>query len=205
MPKFGLTLVILATFFHSHSQSTASKITQNYFRSDPFRMEFSAFLKHLMNDPGITDKLIEKRSDTTLFYFQGLFNNHKPFFFKPDRVQVILAEVPVAIDTSRTDTVFAYQLLAYNKATKEGVQEVKKEFERIHKRFKNGFAKSSLIENSRNLANATYNYFDALHVVAPFALTWTMTADSTEVCLILTVRMSVDDNKATLPIPFYGF
>jgi len=201
-----ILLPVLLACFTSYSQSPVYKIAHDYFRSDPFRDEFSSFLKHLLNDPTITDKILEKKTDTSLFYFQGTYTSHNPFFFKPSKVEVLLMETPIQLDSLISDTIYTYQLLAYNNDTKDGTQEVKKEFEKIYRRHKGGFFRNTYMENpaSSELKGVTYNFFDPLHAVAPFALTWCESGESKEMCLVLTIRMSAYNNKAILPVPFYA-
>jgi hypothetical protein len=206
MRKFYLSLLpVLIIACTSFGQQAVVKITQSYFRSDPFGTEFSSFLKHLINDPTLTDKLIEKKTDTSLFYFQGIYSNYNPFFFKPKRVEVILAETPIKIDSLNTDTIYIYQLAAFNTNTKDAVLEIKKEFEKIYKRYKNGFFKNTYAENLKEskLTEVTYNFFDPLHAVSPFALTWIGPTEDKEMCLILTIRIQISNNEAILPVPFY--
>jgi hypothetical protein len=124
MRKFYPALFLLLICCAAYGQSSVFKITKEYFRSDPFQKEFSSFLKHLLNDPSLTNKVIEKRTDTSLFYFQGTYTSHNPFFFKPERVEVILAESMVELDSLIIDTIYVYQLLAYHSDTMEGKQEL---------------------------------------------------------------------------------
>ncbi|HEY6503322.1 MAG TPA: hypothetical protein VIZ28_05050, partial [Chitinophagaceae bacterium] len=182
-------------------------ISHSYFRSDPFENEFSSFLKQLLSDPALTDKIIEKRTDTSLFFFQGTYNKYNPFFFKPKKVVVVLTEIPVELDSLKTDTIYSYQLLAYNNDSKEGIEEVKKEFEKIYRRYKGSFKNTSHSENlsGNGLPSVTYNFFDPYYAVAPFAISWAGPNADKEICLILTIRMNTKDNKATLPVPLYTF
>lgn len=205
MRKFYLVFFILLICSTSFSQSSAFKITKEYFRSDPFQNEFSSFLKHLLNDPSLTNKVLEKRTDTSLFYFQGTYSSHNPFFFKPERVEVVLTESVVEQDSLIIDTIYIYQLFAYNKDTKEGAQELKKEFEKIHRRYKNSFFKTSFSENpdGNKLKDASYNFFDPFNAVAPFSVSWLAPDKNKEICLVLTIRMQTKNNKAVLPIPLY--
>ncbi|HEY6504745.1 MAG TPA: hypothetical protein VIZ28_12270, partial [Chitinophagaceae bacterium] len=70
MRKLYFVLVpVLFVCFNLYSQSPVYKISHSYFRSDPFENEFSSFLKQLLSDPALTDKIIEKRTDTSLFFF----------------------------------------------------------------------------------------------------------------------------------------
>jgi hypothetical protein len=190
----------------SHSQpSPVFKIAHNYFRSDPFQSEFSTFLTHLLNDPTLTDKILEKKTDTSLFYFQGTYTNYNPFFFKPTKVKVILVETSVPLDSLRADTVYTYQLFAYDNNSKQGVEELKKEFAKIFKHYKNGFPKNTYSEtrSGTSLTGETYNFFDPFHALAPFALSWFGPDKDNEMCLVLTLRIATENNKAVLPISFY--
>jgi hypothetical protein len=205
MRRLYLLVVTLAGCVGLHSQSAVPKITSAYYRSDPFQNEFNVFLNHLIGDPTISEKVIQKRTDSTLFYFQGTYSSHNPFFFKPAKVQVILTELPVQLDSLTTDTIYAYQLFAYINNSEAGVREVKKEFAKIYKRYKGSFPKISLVENVQgSLPGMTYNFFDLFHAIAPFALTWAGPDENGQMYLILTIRMQTNNNRAILPVPFYA-
>src|SRR5882724_2982668 len=110
MRKLCLVLSFcLPVAFSLYGQSPVSKITHSYFRSDPFQNEFSAFLTHLLNDPTLTDKILKKRTDSSLFYFQGTYTTHNPFFFTPTKVQVILKQTPIKLDSLHIDTIYIYE------------------------------------------------------------------------------------------------
>jgi len=206
MRKICIFTFTLLLYFISEGQQVVPKITKSYFRSDPFAGEFSSFMSHLINDPAINSKMLEKRTDTSLFYFQGTYDKFNPFFFKPKRVQVVLTELPVDLDSLERDTIFNYQLFAYNDGTKEGEQEIKKEFDKILKRFKSSFETNQYSEKpvGSKSAGATYNFFDAFHGVAPFAVSWFGPTEDKEFCLVLTIRIDNSYNKAVLPVPFYA-
>lgn len=189
------------------AQSPMLKITTQYYRSRPFNTDFSFFLGHLMNDPTLTDKVIEKRTDTSLFFFQGTYSNHSPFFFKPARTKVMLTELAIETDSVKVDTIYNYQLLAFSDGTEAGAKDLRKEFDRIYRKYRSGFASSSRSENAdtSRLRAITYNFFDANYIVAPFALTLGGPNEANEMWLVLTVRMSVVNNRARLPVSLYGF
>ena len=52
------------------SQQTIIDVTKAYYRSTPFDKEFSKFLSHLLNDPTLSNKKLQKRTDSSLFYFK---------------------------------------------------------------------------------------------------------------------------------------
>jgi hypothetical protein len=206
MRKFGLFLFSLLLTGATYSQQVVQKITRNYFRSDPFSGEFSSFMRHLLNDPSINSKIVEKRTDSTLFYFQGTYNNFNPFFFKPKRVQVVLTELPVDLDSTAKDTIYNYQIFAYDHDSKEGREAVKKEFGKLFRHYKGSFQTNQYSANPAGPATTgeTYNFFDAFHGVSPFAISWFGPTDKKEICLVLTIRLDNQYNQAVLPIPFYA-
>jgi hypothetical protein len=208
MRKHCLVLSIICIHLASFAQQDATyTVARDYFRVNPFNKDFSAFLAALMNDPGVTDKYMEKKSDTTLFYFQGTYTRHNPFFFKPQKVEVILAEVVVPLDSLQRDTIFTYQLIAYDRPTAEGIREVKKEFEKIHSRFRNKFLKSDLLgsDSAQGIPGQVYNFFDGLHGISPFAVSWIGPDRNKEVALVLTLRLDVLENEVVLPAPFIPY
>ena len=189
-----------------YSQEVVFKITKSYFRSDPFRTEFSTFMKHLLDDPYITGKVIEKRTDSSLFYFGGTYTNNvfNPFFFKPKRMEVALAEVPVKLDSTLTDTIFVYELFAFADDNKDGREEIAKEFDKIAKRYKNNFTNNDYKENPPGVKfpGAVYNFFDRYHAVSPFALALYGPTEKKEMCMVLTIRMAMYANLAMLAAPY---
>lgn len=197
--------LLLLTSHISFGQDPVAKAAREYFRSDPFSAEFSTFLKHLLNDPTLSGKEFRKKTDTSLFYFRGNYATHNPFFFKAKRVEVMLNEAEVRIkDSVALDTIYLYQLAAYNDNTETGTREIKKEFSKIFKRYKGSFYKVTLTENSpaEELQWATYNFFVPFYGIAPFAVSWIGPNEDKEMCLLLTIRMNSNYNKAVLPIPF---
>ena len=207
MRRRGLLLFFVFLFCSaSYSQEVVFKIAKSYFRSDPFRSEFSAFMKHLLNDPFITDKVMEKRTDTSLFYFGGAYTNNvfNPFFFKPKRMEVALSEVQVKLDSTLTDTIFVYELFVYADDNKEGKDEITKEYDKILKRYKNNFYKSEFKQNppGAKLQGGSHNFFDRYHAISPFAVALYGPTDKKEMCMILTLRMDTYDNMAMLAAPY---
>lgn len=207
MRKFYLTFFIICITGSVYSQEPVGKITHNYFRSDPFSGEFSAFLKHLFNDPTLINTELKKRTDTSLFYFHGTYKSHNPFFFKPKRVEITLTEASLNLkkDSTKADTVYLYELKAFNDDTEEGIKEVKKEFERIHKRYKSDFYKNTLAEDTATQGKlwSIYNFFSPYHRLSPFGVSWINYPEKKEISLVITIRMDNHNNRAVLPIPLY--
>ncbi|HEX7845345.1 MAG TPA: hypothetical protein VF476_06040 [Chitinophagaceae bacterium] len=205
MKKFYL-LVLLALNVSAHSQDAVKKVSKNYFRSDPFAMEFSSFLKHLINDPTLKDKELYQRSDTGLFYLHGFYSSHNPFFFKPKKVEVVLAEVEMqyADTLPDKDTIMLYQLVAYSEPDADGIKEVKREFEKLHKSLNKGFSSTKYQEQKSGgeVVGAWYNYFVPTHAVAPVSIMWGKTKVPGEVALNITIRMKPSYNQATLAAPW---
>ena len=113
------------------------KIVKNYFRSDPYQNGFGFFLKHLMNDPILVDKTTHLKTDTSFFYFQGVYKGYSPFGFLADRTEIRLAEQAYIVNdsTGSKDTLIVYQLLGYSYNGKTGLEAVKNEFSKFNRRY----------------------------------------------------------------------
>lgn len=181
--------------------------SKSYFRSDPFSREFSSFLKHLINDPDIYNKVVQKRTDTSLYSFSGIYKSYNPFFFKPKRVEVLLEETSIQYDDSlhTTDTVFMYQLMAYADDDDKSMKEIKKEFEKIHRQNNKKFYDSKYWEEKKvnEVTVAAHHYFVALHQLSPLSVVWGKLEKSHETVLNITLRIKMSGNETILPAPFF--
>lgn len=185
-----------------------NRFSKSYFRSDPFTGEFSGFLTHLINDPLLTRKNTRKRTDSTLYSFNGVFTNYNPFFFKPKRVEILLEETPVQYDDSPagTDTLFTYQLIAYADNTNKGKEEITREFEKIHRQNKNKYYDSNYreIKEGDEVTITLHNYFVPAHLLSPLSIALIKLKQTNEIALNLTLRFKLSENKAILPAPLYN-
>jgi hypothetical protein len=197
-------VLLVATF--SFAQDGYYQLTKSYFRSNPFIGEFSGFLKHLMNDPSIQNKKTQRRTDSALFYFYGAYKDYNPFFFKPKRVEILLEEISVKYtDSLPNDTIFVYQLIAYADASK-GKQEVKKEFEKIHRQYNKKFSNSNSqdLKTGDEISGGLHNYFVPFAGIAPVTTAWGYLTHTNEYVLNITLRLTSSENRAILPATFYN-
>ena len=182
-----------------------ARISDNYFRVNPFDREYGKFVILLMNDPMITDKSIVKRTDTTFFSFIGEYKNYSPYGFVADRTEIKLMEKEMEVGDSISviDTVFIYQLLGY-KYGKDGLESVKKEFTKFNRRFKNDFftdQQSNILKNEE-VVGGVINYFVLVTDVSPLSISWAK-LDEYQSFFSIVFRFKIRENKAILPIPFY--
>lgn len=205
MRKTLLTLFITSFYFtSSFAQEGLYQFSKIYFRSNPFAGSFSGFLNHLLNDPSLVEKETKKRTDTSLFYVSGLYKKYNPFFFLPKKVQILLQEASVNYGDSLTnDTIFIYQLVAYADGTEKGEQEVKREFDKIHRVFNKKFYNSNYQElKNGESPGRVHNYFVAYSTLAPATILWTKLDN--EFVLIITLRFKASENKAVLAASLYN-
>ncbi len=199
MRKILLSLFISFSCIASSAQDGLYQFSKSYFRSDPFTGEFSSFLRHILNGPSIRDKELHKKTDSSLFYFSGIYTNHNPFFFKPQKLRVILQEIAVQYtDSLPTDTIFLYQLIAYARGDAKGQQEVKKEFDKIHRVFNKRFYNSNdrEIKDGEAITGRIHNYFVAYSVLAPVSTLWSKAGS--EFILNISLRIKSSENRAVL-------
>ncbi|MEO7982735.1 MAG: hypothetical protein ABI688_01510 [Bacteroidota bacterium] len=190
------------------SAQTLYKATQDYFRQNPFKTEFHQFINNLISDPALSEKEIKKKTDTTLFFLQGIYKSHSPFFFPVSRCKVVLAERQEFIDTvtNHVYTYFVYQMIGYAPPGKEGLKDVKEEFERLNRRLKKGLEIIDPKELKRGDApsGAINNYTYRNLLFYPLTIAWATTAENTENIIALTIRFFMAKNTAYLPIPSNG-
>lgn len=209
MNKFYLCILLsIGITVNSSAQFEGlQQFTHSYFKSDPFLGQFSAFISHLTKDPAVSARQMRLRTDTSLFYFYGIYEKFNPFFFKPVKVEISLVESQVQYSDSLPpgDTLLLYQLTAYASPTAEGEKEVRKEFEKIHRQYKNRFFDSNYreIKNNGAVIGGIRNYFVPMHGVAPVTVAWGIMENSKQPVLNIEVRMKTQNNFAVLPVPLY--
>jgi len=196
-------LLVLVLFFSSHysqGQKTLITVTQDYFRSNPYTQSFSDFLRHLTNDPTMVNKKMQKRSDSTLFYFTGRYTTHNPFFFKADTVTTYLMEHPAVIGTDslqQIDTLMIYMLVASLPYSKEAEQTIKKDAEKIKRRVRKAFDTSDTLTTSGDAFFT--NYYYSIHPISPFSVATMGPDEHQRMNLLIIVRFKIDGNEAVLP------
>ncbi|MBK9465176.1 MAG: hypothetical protein IPN56_10370 [Chitinophagaceae bacterium] len=205
--KIKLFLVLLLTWQTIFPQSV-NKATEEYFRHNPFKTEFDQFLNKLISDPVLLEKDIKKKTDSTLFYVQGVYKSFSPFFFPANHCKIILSEQQEYTDSLQMEvyTYFVYQLIGYATPGKEGLNDIKEEFEKLNRRFRKGLdvseQKELKRENEQSGIIVNYTYKDMIFY--PLTIAWATTPGNKENIIALTIRFFMLDNKAYLPVPAYS-
>ena len=169
------------------------KIVKSYFRSNPYQNEFGVFLKHLINDPILINKTMKKKTDSSLFFFQGEYKNFSPFNFLADRTEIRLAEQEFSIDDSLSsrDTLFVYQLLGYSNG-KTGSEDVKNEFSKFSRHYSKHFVvQSSGIKNGTEIVGSKEDYFVPGVAASPLTVAWAR-LDEFQNAFIITIRLKTN-------------
>jgi hypothetical protein len=177
------------------------KIAKTYFRSNPFNVHFSTFLNHLTHDPTLSNTTLNKRTDTSLFFFGGEYKGHNPYSFKADKVEVRLAEREVNMDdsVSTMDTLLFYQLVGYSYGA-GGNEAVKKEFSKFDRKFGQRFyGEDSVLKEDDEPVGMVKNYFLLSEsFLSPISISWAKLDDLRSVFTIM-FRIKLNQNVATLP------
>ena len=204
--KIKLFLLLLLTWQTIFPQSVY-KATEEYFRHNPFKTEFDRFLNKLISDPVLLEKDIKKKTDSTLFYVQGVYKSFSPFFFPANHCK-IMSEQQEYTDSLQMEvyTYFVYQLIGYATPGKEGLNDIKEEFEKLNRRFRKGLnvieQKELKRENEQSGIIVNYTYKDMIFY--PLTIAWATTPGNKENIIALTIRFFMLDNKAYLPVPAYS-
>ena len=199
-----LGLCLFSIFLQSFApgQEVLTKIADNYFRANPFTQKFSHFLDQLMNDPAIGNKTVKKRTDTTFFSFMAEYKTFSPYTFLANRTEVKLLErqVDIGDSTKLLDTMLVYQLLGYSYG-KEGIESVKKEFNKFHKRFQKQFADSEASDLKKNdeIIGGVINYFVKGITISPLSISWAK-LDEYQNAFSIAFRFKIEENLPVLPV-----
>lgn len=185
----------------------AGKIAHDYFRISPFNKDFSTFVSRLMNDPSLLQSTILRKTDTSLFFMEGVYGTHKPFFFRPEKVKVILSERETEADSLHpAQPFFLYQLVGYAPKGNEGKTDVQDEYEKLVRQYKRDFDMNhprELKDGDTLTGEIRDFYFDNVSFPV-ITLAWSSNTKNGNV-LAITIRFLVYDNRAFLPIATYGF
>jgi len=181
-----------------------ARVSENYFRANPFDREYSRFIVLLMNDPVIASKVKVKRTDTTFFSFMAQYKDYSPYTARADRTEIKLLEKEFDVGDDSVfvpDTVFIYQLLGYFNG-KDGREIVKKEFAKFDRRFKKDFLtdEHTDIVKDEKIIGGMINYFVLAAEVSPLSISWVST-DETHSFFSILFRFKIKENMAVLPIP----
>lgn len=158
-----------------------------------------------MNDPTITQSNILLKTDSTLFFMEGTYSTHRPFFFRPDKVKVILAERQTESDSlNPPQSVFLYQLVAYAPKGKEGLSDVKNEYEKLVRQYKRSFDMNHPreLKEGATVTGEVRDFYFANVAFPIITMAWSTNEDNGNV-LAITIRFFVYDNRAFLPIATY--
>lgn len=211
MKKYLLILISISLYCcQATAQKIIADIAKKYYRSNPFENEFSKFLNHLINDPTLENKKINKKTDSTLFFMEGIYTSHDPFFFKPIRTKIILAEredVEAEDTLQYIQTTFFYQLVAYASPGEAGLKDVKDEFEKIGRHYKKKFEgdnyKELKVKNTQT--GEVRDYSLKYPGFFPFTVAWATSDNQKDNLIAITIRFRVFDNMAYVPMAENSF
>lgn len=184
----------------------AGKIAHDYFRISPFNKDFSTFVSRLMNDPTFLQSSILRKTDTTLFFMEGLYSTHKPFFFRPEKVKVILSERETAPDSlNPAQPYFLYQLVGFAPTGTEGKTDVQNEYEKLVRQYKRDFDMNQPreLKDGDTLTGEIRDFYFENVSFPVMTLAWSSNAKNGNI-LAITIRFFVYDNRAFLPIATYS-
>lgn len=195
--------IFLFAFGISQSQSVYT-ISKDYFRTDPFSSSFSSFITELINDQALKQTKTIRRSDSALFYFEGIYSSFSPFFIPVSHCKIILAEKEDRTDDSTATPYFyyEYQLIGFAKDIKKGSKDVKEEFDRLNKKFTKSLVPDIANELKRKgqVSGMIKHFTYKSMLFKPVTLAWAVSADQQENIIAITLRFLNINNKAFLPI-----
>jgi hypothetical protein len=198
-------LLLLTVSLHSFGQASTYKAAAKYFRVNPLDRKFSVFLNQLMNDTAFITDEMNTRTDSSLFYLRGHYDNFNPFLFKVAAVQLIVSETGIQIDSLKLDTVIVCQITAVTSGNSTANQEdeAKTQYEFFKKKYGKDYLTSSkedVIESNKKVGEVI-DYYHSFPLYAPVLTAYyskVINRDNYAFSIIL--RLKIKENVATLPI-----
>ena len=202
-----LTSTAFSQISNEKIMGAAGKIAHDYFRVSPFNKDFSTFVSRLMNDPSLLQSTILRKTDTSLFFLEGIYSTHKPFFFRPEKVKVILSERETEADSlNPAQPFFLYQLVGFAPNGNEGKTDVQDEYEKLVRQYKRDFDMNQPreLKDGDTLTGEIRDFYFENVSFPVITLAWSSNSKNGNV-LAITIRFLVYDNRAFLPIAAYRF
>jgi len=200
--KLFLTIIIVALLpgKTEAQQNYVNEIFDTYFRANPFDTGFNVFYQRLSADPALSDKSIQKRTDSTLFSFKGAYENFKRGNFKFTRAEVRLEEIEIETSESlhTKDTLIQYQIICYCMGGKSGLTIAKKVYDNFYKEYHNAFLYSNKeAKEPDETAGAVRHYFSSNLPISPVTTLWGRKNENESVFSVA-VRMKLKENALDL-------
>lgn len=206
-----IAIIIISIFTVSaKAQPSLMDMINHYFKANPFEQSFSSFLTSILTDHHFIREELNKRTDSNLFFLKGHYTDFMPVEMSPVQTEIRVAEVEFNhTDSLQTpDTMIVYQLLCIADSTEKAKDQVKKEFKKFNRRYKDTF-----INNEYKYTTGTdglpgmelYNYFIPFLLVSPVTAAWGKMPDNKSYVFTLTIRMKQSQNQAALIHPPDGF
>ena len=121
--------VLLTSNYLVAQDYNINKVLKTYFPVNLYKYRFSIFYEKLNTNAAITNKSIQKRTDSTLFSFKGELSNYQIGDLLFIDAEIKLDEVRVKIPRNGvTDTIIQYQLNCYCRGGSIGVEVAKNTF-----------------------------------------------------------------------------
>jgi hypothetical protein len=196
-----LTLFLWAAVT-SQAQGPIQPVLKTYFRTHPFDIRFSTFIKSLQQDPWFTIETYNRRTDSTFFFLSGFYKNFNPYKYVPGKIRLILAEEqfmhPDSLHT--LDTVINLQLMGITDSTAAARNAVMKEFRRFRNSKGSGFSSQvyTKFEDDGRLTAEIYDYYIYPFRISPVTAAWGMLDETHEYTFTITIRFKVRENLADL-------
>lgn len=204
---YCILILLLFAATRLDAQRQLPEIAKHYYRVYPFDQDFSKFIQTLITDPGLTEKQVIKRSDTSFFFFKGTYKQFNPFSFLPARTEIILAEQVQQLSDSLPDqdTFLVYQVLGYTTAADAGATEVNKEYNKFNRQYRSVFDEKKNADLGENgvVNGQVTNYFFSVSYLSPMTVAWGKLPATGEYVFALSLRLKIRDNRSVLAgIPY---
>ncbi|MGC4038859.1 MAG: hypothetical protein QM764_23075 [Chitinophagaceae bacterium] len=159
-----------------------------YFPQNPMDTSFSAFFRALKSDTTLRNKITLRRTDTSLFSFNGYYINYKRELRSP-KVDIKLGEVVMTDSVSTIDTFFQYQVIYYF----VNESKAKIEFENFERHYGLVFSshQDGRVSTKDQSPGSFRHYFSSLSPISPVTIAWAK-IDNQQAMFSIIIRLKLE-------------
>lgn len=181
------------------AQNNVARAIKEYYRVDPFKGNFSSFIKALSEDPALLKKEIYRQTDTTGYFVRGQYEVFNPYSINANKVDMLFFENTYRSKNKAIFTYYTYQLTAYFPDTELARRAVLKDYRQMIKKLRRDLydTQKQSLKGYQNIEDGEITTFtDSGSPLEPIIVSWQTLEKTKQLGLTIIVRLEQIRNYA---------
>jgi hypothetical protein len=186
----------------SHAQPKLNSLVKHYYKVNPFKGTFAAFLNFLSQDQALLNKQEHKKNDSAGYYLRGKYEMFNPFKTQASSVDMLFYEDWKNDFNIPNDRYYNYQITAYFPDTDFNRKNIIKEYNTLVHKIKQAYpeAHGELLNGQKGVNQGEIQAFRNVDAPLTTAMASWQTLDKTkQLGLSLILRLK-KDNLRLVPL-----